>query len=174
MMWLITLILTVIYIIWLSRLISFGVNTATRIAVASETTALTMAALYQTLSPEAKERAAMALADLRQAPAVPQKPIASGGGVATFLIVGTLIAFVVLFASMARAGERDGSRSLYDRNGSFAGSTITHGNSTSRQVRPLRRHRHPQQRWHHIVLRQVRPLHGLVDKHHATEMRGGD
>jgi hypothetical protein len=52
MWWFIFLILTIIYVIWLTRLINFGVQTATRIAVATETTALSVAALYQTLSPE--------------------------------------------------------------------------------------------------------------------------
>jgi len=34
-------------------------------------------------------------------------------------------------SSTVRAGERDQSRSFYDKSGSFAGSTMTHGNTTS-------------------------------------------
>jgi hypothetical protein len=41
------------------------------------------------------------------------------------------IIIVLLLCTAANAGERDQSRAFYDRNGSFSGSTIQHGNSTS-------------------------------------------
>ena len=47
MLWFISFVLSILYIIWLSRLISFGVNTATRIAVASEATALAISGIYK-------------------------------------------------------------------------------------------------------------------------------
>ena len=58
MLWFISLILTIMYIIWLTRLINFGVNTATRIAYATERNADNTALLIQALSPEAKGRIA--------------------------------------------------------------------------------------------------------------------
>jgi len=136
-MWLITLILSIAYIIWLTKLINFGVATATRIAVATEATALSVTAMYDALSPEAKERVERARierykeAGLREA----TKEAASlhKSNTVGFLIAGTAAAVLVLLLSMgfAHAGERDQSRSFYDRNGSFAGSSIQHGNSTS-------------------------------------------
>jgi hypothetical protein len=66
-MWtLISFILAILYFIWLSNLIKFGVTTATRIAVASEAAALSTAALYHALSPEAKARAEAYMAEQRQ------------------------------------------------------------------------------------------------------------
>jgi hypothetical protein len=44
-------ILTIIYLIWLTSLINFGVKTATRIAIASEATAANMAILVSKLGP---------------------------------------------------------------------------------------------------------------------------
>jgi hypothetical protein len=40
-------IITILYIIWLNKLISFGVKTATRIAIASEASAANTALLVQ-------------------------------------------------------------------------------------------------------------------------------
>jgi hypothetical protein len=139
MLWLLSLVLTIIYIIWLSRLISFGVTTATRIAVASETTALAMSGLYKALSPEARERAELAMEQIKQEIVKEQRPqqltAAASNGLtnAIFAVVIGICAlvFALFVASMAHAGERDTSRSFYDRNGSFAGSTIQHGSSTS-------------------------------------------
>jgi hypothetical protein len=51
-----TLIVSIIYMIWLTRLINFGVQTATRIAVATEVSAASVATLVQALSPEEMER----------------------------------------------------------------------------------------------------------------------
>ena len=42
--------------LWIARLVSFGVKTATRIALATETTAYAMSHLADALSPEARER----------------------------------------------------------------------------------------------------------------------
>jgi hypothetical protein len=50
-MTIISFIIAIIYFIWLSQLISFGVKTATRIAVASEATAANMAILVARLGP---------------------------------------------------------------------------------------------------------------------------
>jgi hypothetical protein len=47
MITLIGFILTIIYIIWLNRLISFGVKTAARIAVATEASAYNTALLVE-------------------------------------------------------------------------------------------------------------------------------
>jgi len=58
-MWnLILLVLTILSIIWTWRLINFGIKTATRIAVATETTTTAMTMLCEALSPEAKRRIA--------------------------------------------------------------------------------------------------------------------
>jgi hypothetical protein len=48
---LLSFILTIVYVIWLGRLISFGVRTATRIAVATEATAASMALIVSRLPP---------------------------------------------------------------------------------------------------------------------------
>src|SRR5215831_17351825 len=92
------------------------------------------------------------------------------------LALGVAIAIaiaLILTTLIARAGERDQSRAFYDKQGSFSGSTITHGNSTSAYdkagrfdgtaIRNSGRH--------DVVLRQVRSLHGLVDFHHPIEVK---
>jgi hypothetical protein len=57
-MWtLISLVLTIIYIIWLTRLINFGVKTATQIAISSALTADRLGMLVNAMPPEARERA---------------------------------------------------------------------------------------------------------------------
>jgi hypothetical protein len=47
----ITIVLTLIYIIWLNRLIDFGKKIATRIAIASEITAANTALIVSRLGP---------------------------------------------------------------------------------------------------------------------------
>lgn len=46
------LIVTILYIIWLNRLIRFGVQTATRIADAAEASAINLHTIVQALPPE--------------------------------------------------------------------------------------------------------------------------
>ena len=127
-MWIITLIITLCFWIWLNSLIRFACNRADRIAIATETTALVNRAIFAALSPEARERAKAALAASTPAPKLEAQ--SSGWGfliaVAVVSIVGALFA-----ASFAHAGERDETRSFYDKSGSFSGSSIQHGNSTS-------------------------------------------
>jgi hypothetical protein len=139
MLWLISLVLTIIYIIWLSRLISFGVQTASRIAVASETTALAISGIYKAMPPEVRERAQQAVEQVKQEVVQEQRArqqivednrrFTSNALIIVSIMLGVLA--VIAIASMAHAGERDASRSFYDRNGSFAGSSSSHGNSTS-------------------------------------------
>jgi hypothetical protein len=73
----INLIFWIIGVIMLWRMINLAFALGTRIAVASETTALHMAALFKTLSPEAQARANAAfehiVAETRAAP-VAAKP----------------------------------------------------------------------------------------------------
>jgi hypothetical protein len=49
-------VLTILSIIWTWRLINFAIRTANRIAVATETTANNVAAIYDSLPPEFKQR----------------------------------------------------------------------------------------------------------------------
>ena len=55
-MWLITLILTIIYVIWLTSLINFAVRAAKQIVANTELTNLNLCLLYHALPKEMKER----------------------------------------------------------------------------------------------------------------------
>jgi hypothetical protein len=101
-MWLISLILTILYVIWLSRLISFGVRTATRIADASEASAASLAVLVEALNPEAQQRvidgrAAAAKAQIDAANARTEAAAAAAAASFPFrmVILGTIIAVLV-------------------------------------------------------------------------------
>jgi hypothetical protein len=48
----IVLILTIIYLIWLNRLIRFGIQTAIRIADAAEASAINLHTIVQALPPD--------------------------------------------------------------------------------------------------------------------------
>ena len=56
MLELILLVLTILSVIWTWRLINFGIRTANRIAVAAAITASNVAAIYDSLPPEFKQR----------------------------------------------------------------------------------------------------------------------
>jgi len=58
---------TIIYVIWISRLVSFGVRTATQINASTAATAAQLAILVDAMTPEAKERVASAIAAREQA-----------------------------------------------------------------------------------------------------------
>jgi hypothetical protein len=49
----------------------------------------------------------------------------------TLIIIGLTAWCVIAITRQAPAADDIGSRSFYDRSGSFAGSTVTRGNSTS-------------------------------------------
>jgi hypothetical protein len=107
-MWIIGLILTIIYIVWLNRLIKFGIVTATRIAVASEISAANLAVLVQALSPEAMERvlAAQAVAAApqqaakqqatRQGYVSPETPSMNNDSKAPYYIFGIIAGLFLL------------------------------------------------------------------------------
>ena len=133
-MWLITLILSIIYIIWLTNLINFGIRTATRIAVASEATALSVASIYHALSPEAKERARDFQRQIEESNAANAKVIAKARSERDYKIgiaVVALVLMVIMWATWSAHAEPLQSRSFYDSRGSFAGSSTQHGSSTS-------------------------------------------
>ena len=95
-MWLITLILSIIYIIWLTNLINFGIRTATRIAVASEATALSVASIYHALSPEAKERARDFQRQIEESNAANAKVIAKARSERDYKIGIAVVALVLM------------------------------------------------------------------------------
>ena len=127
-MWLITLILSIIYIIWLTNLINFGIRTATRIAAASEATALSVASIYHALSPEAKERARDFQRQIEESNAANAKVIAKARSERDYKIgiaVVALVLMVIMWATWSAHAEPLQSRSFYDSRGSFAGSSTS-------------------------------------------------
>jgi hypothetical protein len=133
-MWFITLVLSIIYIIWLTSLIRFGVNRADRIAIATETTALVVSGLYKAMPPEIRERAEQEIEQVKKQVVTASQPQQAGTLAPilkfTLAMTGVVLA-VTIVATLARA-EPLQSRSFYDRNGSFVGSSSSsHGNSSS-------------------------------------------
>lgn len=57
-MWVFSIILSIIYLLWLTRLIDFATRTGNRIAVATEASAAHLAVIVQALPPEVMERIA--------------------------------------------------------------------------------------------------------------------
>jgi hypothetical protein len=122
----IEVILLIVGTIMTIMMINAAFRLGNRIADAAEATALSTAALYHALSPEAKARADAALG--AKAQAIEERAAARGQryGVGLAIIAAVvLLALLIGGFGRARADER---RSFYDRNGSFAGSTTTYDN----------------------------------------------
>jgi hypothetical protein len=129
MLWFLSLIVSIMYIIWLTNLIRFACDRANRIAIATETTALAVSGLYKAMPPEVRERAEREIEQVKKQVVTSQQQ--QGGTLApilkfTLTMTGIIVA-IVLLLNLAHAGER----SFWDKSGNFAGSTIQHGNSTS-------------------------------------------
>ena len=138
------LILTIIYVIWLSRLISFGVRTATQINVNTALTAAHMATLVEALSPETKERMNQErLARAREENQKlengynkpPPRMNTKGLGFAvTFagVVVAIMACLLILGAVSARSAESTVQRDapttrFYDSRGNSTGSASRYG-----------------------------------------------
>jgi hypothetical protein len=134
MLWFISLILTIMYIIWLTRLINFGVNTATRIAYATERNADNTALLIQALSPEAKGRIADVLEERQRVVETARQDLhrrekgkdTTIRALAIAGLVGLAIYLVLSFA--AHAGEQQVIR---DASGRTIGTATTNSQGTT-------------------------------------------
>jgi hypothetical protein len=106
-MWLISLILTILYVIWITRLINFGVRTATQIAISNALTADRMQILVDALTPDAKERAIEAVKQRTAAQAeqrqVVRKEQDKKAFIGAAIAVGAIILLFVFMAVSAHA-----------------------------------------------------------------------
>src|SRR5262245_18875031 len=93
MMTLILWVLTILSVIWTWRLINFGVRTAERIARASEITAFNVEDIYESLSPEAKQRAIEVMAARKAKDEEARKRVERPGATNT---IGLVMASIML------------------------------------------------------------------------------
>jgi len=154
-MWLITLVLTIAYVIWLTRLINFGVNRLDRIAVASETTAFAVSGMFKAMPPEVQERAQQAIERVRREVTEEQRArvlsAQQSRSLTNKIFIGILVVVgaIILLASFAHAAEQtrfyspngtslgtavpqgQGSTRYYDASGRSLGTPTTNGNTTT-------------------------------------------
>ena len=145
----ITFILSIIAMVMTILMINAAFRLGNRIAVASETTALSMAALCEALTPEARQRADEALARLTREAKAPKGRKSDPFAYALLIVLSILgIGAFLLAVGHAHAGEREqtrvydnrgysvvpqgnGSTRYYDARGNSLGTSTTTGNTTN-------------------------------------------
>jgi hypothetical protein len=144
MLWLISLILTIAYVIWLTRLINFGVVTATRIAVATESTVDALQIICAALPDDVKQRVAEARHANKEATRVAlmdrlesQKKVRDRQAIiGAVIVVGLVLGLFALMAVTANAGEQT---RFYDNRGSSLGTAVPQGQGSVRYYDSLGR-----------------------------------